>query len=548
MSQLINNLSFRVKFAIPVVVALVIFSVLSGYVLYTFKEQARLNSFISLEVRTVLDDLEDGYRDLFQVKTAGLSMVLGQGDKQNYLIQLDEYRSNIARVDARLSSPLKLVDSGYIDAINTQRIDNIKADVVIWSRYYQGLFSDHGLAASYLAEHKQDMETVLGRIRKNVTTMRDEIDTKLSNSLIEIDEQQTSASYALQFGMLLSFVLSIAATWLLSAVILAPLKQMQLALENIACGQGDLTQRLNIESQDEMGSLARSFNTFISKIHNTVLAVVGSAEQVRTETANLRTITASVLNEASNQQVESEQVAAAVNEMSTTSDNVSHNANDAASATSNANNDANVAKATIEETISLINQLVTDISASSDVINTLEQDVTNIATVLDVIRGIADQTNLLALNAAIEAARAGEQGRGFAVVADEVRSLASRTQDSTGEINAMIEKLQQGTNQAVSAMQASTKSGQQTIEHSRGASQSVQRINDAVTIINDMNMQIATAATQQSQVSEDVNINVQRIAASSGNMLEKVDHAERACQALAQQCQQLDNLVSNFKV
>ncbi|WP_273050451.1 methyl-accepting chemotaxis protein, partial [Pseudoalteromonas sp.] len=534
MSQLINNLSFRVKFAIPVVVALVIFSVLSGYVLYTFKEQARLNSFISLEVRTVLDDLEDGYRDLFQVKTAGLSMVLGQGDKQNYLIQQDEYRSNIARVDARLSSPLKLVNSGYIDTINAQRIDNIKADVVIWSRYYQGLFSDHALAASYLAEHKQDMETVLGRIRKNVTTMRDEIDAKLTNSLIEIDEQQTSASYALQFGMLLSFVLSIATTWLLSGVILAPLKQMQLALENIACGQGDLTQRLNIESQDEMGSLARSFNTFISKIHNTVLAVVGSAEQVRTETANLRTITASVLNEASNQQVESEQVAAAVNEMSTTSDNVSHNANDAASATSNANNDANVAKATIEETISLINQLVTDISASSDVINTLEQDVTNIATVLDVIRGIADQTNLLALNAAIEAARAGEQGRGFAVVADEVRSLASRTQDSTGEINAMIEKLQQGTNQAVSAMQASTKSGQQTIEHSRGASQSVQRINDAVTIINDMNMQIATAATQQSQVSEDVNINVQRIAASSGNMLEKVDHAERACQALAQ--------------
>ena len=168
--------------------------------------------------------------------------------------------------------------SGYIDAINAQRVTNIKADVAIWSRYYQALFSDHQLAASYLAEHKQDMEAVLARIRKNVTSMRDEIDAKLTNSLIEVTANQESASFALQFGIVLSFVLSIAATWLLSTVILAPLKKMQLALENIASGQGDLTQRLNSESNDEMGALARSFNTFISKIHNTVLAVVGSAE------------------------------------------------------------------------------------------------------------------------------------------------------------------------------------------------------------------------------------------------------------------------------
>jgi len=250
----------------------------------------------------------------------------------------------------------------------------------------------------------------------------------------------------------------------------------------------------------------------------------------------------------SEQKNQTNNVASAIKKMSESTDNVSSNAINASESAKKANNTCNNAKGVVNEGIRSVKSLVAEVDKTSDVINNLQDDVGEIVTVLEVIRGIAEQTNLLALNAAIEAARAGEQGRGFAVVADEVRTLASRTQDSTQEIQTTIERLQQGSKEAVMAMKSSKDVGEKTVEHSVGTGQSLDEITKEVSMITGMNSTIADAAREQNTMVSSIQENIGNILNESNSTEEASLNSKSTAVNLASDVKTLTSLIAQFKI
>ncbi|MCW8331370.1 methyl-accepting chemotaxis protein [Photobacterium sp. SDRW27] len=380
-----------------------------------------------------------------------------------------------------------------------------------------------------------------GTYESDVTSIQE----GLTNATEEIFTEKVYTSMTIVAVLLVISLL--VAVWALSAIIkgLVVLKER---IDTLSTGEADLTSRIDIASNDELGDIGQSVNNFIIYLQSMILEISQASDHITDGIKQLNE-----QSEQNNQALikhasETEQVVAAITEMSATADTVAQSATDTAANTQKANDEALMAKDEMLQASGSMTVLVDEVDTASSSINTMNENTQQIVSVLGVIGEIADQTNLLALNAAIEAARAGEQGRGFAVVADEVRSLAARTQTSTAEINEILAKLRQDASGAVTAMEVTKSSCERTAENAGRVSNSLDAVTDSIVEINDLSTQIATASEEQSSVTEEVSRNMNNIREMVSELTQNGQATVDSTQSLSAANAQLNSLVSKFKL
>ena len=335
---------------------------------------------------------------------------------------------------------------------------------------------------------------------------------------------------------------------LISKSITRPLSEAVRAMADIASGEGDLTRQLDARGHDELAALAGYFNNFTEKLRQVIGQSLQAAKMLDQASVALDGIASESQGHSEQQSQQMDLVATAINEVTYAAQDVAKNAEQAASEVHNADERAHQGQSNINNCSRQVEQLSGTIQQAVEVIQTLAQESTSIGRVIEVIRAIAEQTNLLALNAAIEAARAGEQGRGFAVVADEVRMLAQRTQQSTAEIQGMIENLQRNSEAAVKVIDESSQSSRLTIEQASLASLSLDQISQSLRNLTSLNASIASATLQQTHVIEDINLNITQAAGLAQDSAQACERTSAASQNLRQLADQLNRLLGQFRV
>jgi len=380
--------------------------------------------------------------------------------------------------------------------------------------------------------------------------------SKVETGMLTLAEASTRRiADELQRSSLLNWILSLSLLSLLIVIIyriassvIQPVQSLSQLMHHVS-NHNDLTLRArHSDKKDEVSSMSRHFNKMMEEFHTMLSRVYDSASQLSSSSSELNSVSQETNERVSRQNIETEQVAAAINQMTATVQEVAQHASDAADASRLADEEAHKGKDVVSANLASIRKLADEVDNTASMLNQLSSDSENIGEVLNVIRDIAEQTNLLALNAAIEAARAGEQGRGFAVVADEVRTLAQRSQQSTQEIEEIVERLQSSASQAVDAMQVGQTQAEDSVQNAEQVGHSLDEIIRAVDAITEKNIQIASASEEQSSVAEEINRSVANISQIAAESASNVDQTTSTSETLSDMSGQLKTLVSQFKL
>ncbi len=528
MPALFNNLGFRWKIALPI---LLIAALLLLMFLHSVRGFQQLNASSDRLTRLHLPGISlllNADRDLYQALLAERALLQ---QPANAALRA-EHAENLQQAQQRIHQYLALLPGSETE----QLIKQFDTSFARWQATSQRVLQ---LAGS---DREAAIGLSFGASKSQFDAMRDTVD-----KLGELEDAGAAAegTAAVERGNALSWQQgAIGGVALLICAILAiafplaivrPLQQLLRRLREIAEGDGDLRARLEVRSNDELGQLSTAFNTFLDKLQmlmREISRVTGEVTGVARQQAEA-TVRSSQLSQ--REHIAIDQVSTAATQMSAAITEVAQNAQLTADAASSAERQSQQSGEVVNATIHAIRQLAQEVDNASQTIQTLEQEAANIDSVLGVIRGIAEQTNLLALNAAIEAARAGEQGRGFAVVADEVRALAARTQESTKDIQLMIERLHAGVHNAVEAMRSGGEQASASVARAGGVSEVLDSARAAIRRISDMSAQIATACEQQSSVTDEIARNIHEIRGYS-------DEAEDAARRNAANGRQLADL------
>ena len=401
---------------------------------------------------------------------------------------------------------------------------------------------------SKLGAMGQNLSSTLEQLKSSVERMKQARIKELQTEIVSASdsgENLVSIGFGLgAFTIALLFIISVP----ISKSIQRSLLDVVSSLRSMADGEGDLTVRLRTKNQDEIGELVNWFNAFVQKLQDTISEVVSISKPLTEMAEKVNSSAREAKSETELQQQGIEQTRIAVSEMNASVQSIAENASQTADSVKSASELSSAGSKVVGQTVSSIGSLAQNVSEASSVVDRLEQDVEQVCTVLSVIRGIAEQTNLLALNAAIEAARAGEQGRGFAVVADEVRTLASRTQDSTTEIQTTIEKLQHAAHEAVETMNKGRDKAQGSVDEAARAGESLTAIENTVTEINSMTTNIATATEEQSSVAANIVNSVDDISSSTDRTSQSANKLADVSNELNNLATVLNQLTNGFKV